>query len=159
MSGLLEHLERQLQSARRLLQIVLAQGDAIRSQDVEGVLARLADVQTELANRTRLEAEREAILRDSAARMGLGVDDVELEHVIAGSADADQDRARAISAELKGVLGEAGRTHEQNQVLIRQELAFLGHLMRVMSGAPQAGYSPAGWTAPPQVATAIDARA
>jgi hypothetical protein len=46
MSGiLLEHLERQLASARRLLQIVLAQGEAIRLQDVETVLARLGDVQ------------------------------------------------------------------------------------------------------------------
>ena len=32
--------------------------------------------------------------------------------------------------------------HAQNRILIRQELAFLDHLMRLMSGVPQAGYSP-----------------
>ncbi len=47
--GLVEHLERQLESNRRLLQIVLAQGEAIKVQDVQTVLARLADVQHEMA--------------------------------------------------------------------------------------------------------------
>jgi hypothetical protein len=43
-TGLVDHLERQLASAQRLLQTVIAQRDAIRAQDVEGVLARLAEV-------------------------------------------------------------------------------------------------------------------
>lgn len=159
MSHVVDHMERQLGSARRLLQIVLAQGDAIRAQDVESVLARLADVHAELGERNRLEIERDAIVRDTAVRLGIRPDEVELEHTILGLEAPAQQHARVLSAELKGVLVEAGRTHEQNQVLIRQELAFLGHLIRVISGAPQAGYSPTGWTAAPQPATAIDARA
>ena len=54
---------------------------------------------------------------------------------------------------------EVGRIHDQNRVLIRQELAFLDHLMRVLSGTPQAGYSATGWLSTPQAATVLDAKA
>jgi hypothetical protein len=60
--AVLDHLERQLASARRLLQIVLAQGEAIREQDVETVLARLGDVQAEMVKRVQLERERDDLL-------------------------------------------------------------------------------------------------
>jgi hypothetical protein len=62
----LGHLQRQLESARRLLGIVLAQGEAIRRRDVESVLARLTDVQAELAERRRLELEREELENERA---------------------------------------------------------------------------------------------
>jgi len=130
--ALLDHLERQLASARRLLQIVLAQGEAIRAQDVEAVLARLGDVQSEMVKRVQLLTTM-------------------------GQRDAEQ--AREISAELRGTLAEVSRVHAQNRILIRQELAFLDHLMRVMSGVPQAGYSPIGPTAAPQPANLVDTRA
>jgi hypothetical protein len=51
------------------------------------------------------------------------------------------------------------RVHAQNRILIRQELAFLDHLMRVMSGVPQAGYSPIGPNAAPQPANLVDTKA
>ena len=159
MSRVVSHLERQLASARRLLGVVLAQNEAIRAQDVEGVLARLADVQAELSVRGVLESERDAILHETGLRLGLDPREVDLDGVLAGSPPAESLRARELSAELRGVLGEVGRIHDQNRVLIRQELSFLGHLMRVLAGAPQAGYSPTGWDATPQPARTVDARA
>ena len=63
MNGLVEHLERQLESNRRLLQIVLAQGEAIKVQDVQTVLARLADVQQEMVKRAQIERERDGLLQ------------------------------------------------------------------------------------------------
>jgi hypothetical protein len=156
---LLPHLENQLESARRLLGLVLAQRDAIKSQDVETLLARLADVQGELAVRQRLEVERDAILREAGVRLGLDPDRVDLDAIVADISPDEAARARALSAELKGVLREVGRVHDQNRVLIAQELSFLGHLMRILSGAPQAGYSPDGWLPNPQPAATVDARA
>jgi hypothetical protein len=41
---LLVHLDTQINSARRLLGFVLDQGKAIRTRDVDAVLARLTDV-------------------------------------------------------------------------------------------------------------------
>ena len=65
--NLLDHLDRQLQSSRRLLAVVIAQGEAIRAQDVEGVLARLGEVQAEMVRRAQIEQERDLIVRTAAA--------------------------------------------------------------------------------------------
>ena len=46
-----------------------------------------------------------------------------------------------------------------NRILIRQELQFLDHLLRVMSGSPQGAYSRLGFDPVPQVVTTVDARA
>ncbi len=159
MTAVLEHLQEQLASARRLLAIVLSQTESIRAQDTEGVLARLADVQAELNVRQRLEATRDDILRSTGARLGIAAAEVDLDAVLMGAPPALADLARELSVELRGVLGEVSRVHEQNRVLIRQELAFLGHLLRVLSGAPQSGYSPSGWVTPPQPVMTVDARA
>jgi hypothetical protein len=156
---LLEHLQRQLESSRRLLEIVLNQRDSIRKQDVESVLASLTDVQSEMSYRARLEAERDLILREVAAKTGSAPETLDLDAVLAGAPEPEAAQARALSAELRGLLGEIGRIHDQNRVLLRQELTFLDHLMRVMSGTPQAGYSPSGWTTARPTATVVDARA
>jgi hypothetical protein len=158
-NGLVTHLEQQVASARRLLRIVLAQGDAIRNQDTEGVLALLADIQTELTTRDRLEIERDAILRATGVRLGIPVDAVDLEAVLAVAPPHEAAPARTLSAELRGLLQEVERTHETNRILIRQELSFLAHLMRVLSGTPSAGYSATGWAPAPQAARTVDARA
>lgn len=159
MTAVVEHLEKQVASSRRLLGIVLAQGDAIRAQDVEGVLARVADIHAELLTRSRLELERSGLIADAAGRFAVDEDDVGIEHVLAGVSFADADRARALSAELQGLLRETERTHRQNQVLVRQELTFLSHLMSILSGAPQGGYLPSGWAPSAQPAHTVDARA
>ena len=151
-SELLDHLDQQLASARRLLQIVLAQGEAIREQDVETVLARLGDVQTEMVKRVQLERERDGLLARAASTLSIDLEDVTLDSLLANLPQPDADRARQVSAEL-------ARVHAQNRILIRQELSFLDHLMRVLSGMPQAGYSPIGNTAAPQPANLVDTRA
>jgi hypothetical protein len=158
-NGVNEHLERQLQSSRRLLQTVIAQSDAIRAQDVEGVLARLAEVQQEMVRRMQLEHERDALLDRAAAALGRPADELTLEMILVLLPADQAARARELSAELRGTLAETARIHGQNRVLIRQELAFLDHLMRVLSGTPEGGYSPRGatTTAPPRM-NLIDTR-
>jgi hypothetical protein len=158
-SALLAHLERQLQSSRRLLEIVLRQNSAIRRQDVETVLASLADVQAEMAHRARLETERETILRTAAVKRGIAPDAIDLDTLLLDEPSTDAHKARAMSGELYGLVSEVGRVHEQNRVLLRQELTFLDHLMRVLSGTPQGGYSAGGMTAPTAAIATVDARA
>jgi hypothetical protein len=158
-SRLTDHLQRQLESSRRLLEIVLSQRDSIRKQDVEAVLASLTDVQSEMGYRARLEQERDAILREAAAATGAAPDTLDLESVLVGMPEHEAAQARALSAELRGLISEVGRIHDSNRVLLRQELTFLDHLMRVLSGTPQAGYSPSGWTTARQTSNVVDARA
>jgi hypothetical protein len=158
-SALVAHLELQVQSSRRMLGVVLAQGQAIRKQDVETVLARLGDVQIEMANQQRLEIQREALLQEASLRLGTPASQLDLERLLDGAPPDEAAAARALSAELQGLVIEIGSVHDQNRVLMRQELTFLNHLMRVLSGSPQAGYSPAGWRAAPQTMNVVDARA
>jgi flagellar FlgN protein len=158
-SAVLSQLEQQVACTRRLLGIVLAQGEAIRRQDVEAVLARLADVQAEMVSRHGLELERDALIAETAHHLGLSGEDITFEHLLLGLDATSAAGARALSAELQGLVLETSRVHQQNQILIRQELAFLSHLMSLMSGSPQAGYLPGGWAPAQQPGHAVDARA
>jgi hypothetical protein len=143
---LLEHLDAQVASTQRMLRALLSQNDSIRREDVEGVLARLGDIQGELAQRQRLELERETLLADAGARLGLAADELDIEDVLTLYPAEDAAAVRERSAELKGLLAEVQRVHDQNQLLIRQELSFLDHLLRLLSGTPQGGYTASGYS-------------
>jgi hypothetical protein len=158
-SALLEHLRRQRESSQRLLEIVVTQNGAIRQQDVATVLASLADLQAEMGYRDRLERERERLLLDAAAALGGAPDTIDLEAILAGRPAAEAAAARELSAELRGLVTEVGRIHNENRILIRQELAFLDHLMRALSGTPQTAYSRTGWDPVPKTVNLLDARA
>jgi hypothetical protein len=138
------HLETQIESARRLLASVLAQGAAIRERDVESVLARLAELKTEMAGRQRLEEERSALLLDAGKALGIAPAAVTLEALTTLMPPATASQARGLSSELKGLLAEIAREHGVNRALMRQELSFLDHLVRLIGQEPSAGYSPGG---------------
>jgi hypothetical protein len=139
---LLVHLDQQIHSARQLLKLVLAQGGAIRERDTEAVLARLADIQSEMVRRNRLETERTSLLQRAGAALGMPATNVTLERLCSlitpGAAIAAKER----SAELRGLLAEIAREHGINRALMRQELAFLSHLTRLIGQEAEPGYSP-----------------
>jgi FlgN protein len=137
----LAHLDVQLDSGRRLLAEVLAQGAAIRARDVEEVLTRLSAIQQEMGARARLEQGRRALLIEAGARLSMAAGEVTVERLVT-VLDADQaDAVRHRSAELRGLLDEVVREHGLNRVLMRQELAFVSHLTQVIHGEPDAGYA------------------
>jgi hypothetical protein len=109
--------------------------------------------------RDRLERERERILLDAATALGAAPDTIDLDAILVGRPAAEAAAARELSAELRGLITEVGRIHNENRILIRQELAFLDHLMRALSGTPQTAYSPAGWDPVPKTVNLLDARA
>jgi flagellar biosynthesis/type III secretory pathway chaperone len=155
-----DHLERQVASARRLLRIVLAQREAIQRQDVETVLVQLSEVQLEMATRAQLELERDEILEQVARRLGVSPETVDLDALLRSIPEPEASDIKERSAELRGLFQEIALVHGQNRVLIRQELSFLDHLIRVLSGTPQGGYEPFGEPkAAPHGWNAVDARA
>jgi FlgN protein len=141
---LLVHLDSQIASARKLLGLVLEQGMAIRARDVDAVLARLADVQTEMGRRGTLEQDRAALLQRAGAALGVQIAAVTLEHLCTLVSPAAAQAARDRSAELRGLLAEIAREHGINRALMRQELAFLAHLTRLIGHEPEAGYAQPG---------------
>jgi hypothetical protein len=57
--------------------------------------------------------------------------------------------ARERSAELRGLLAEIAREHGINRALMRQELAFLSHLTRLVGNDAEPGYNPTGTAGTP----------
>jgi hypothetical protein len=138
----LAHLDAQIVSARRLLECILRQGAAVRSREVDGVLAAMTEIQAEMGARSRLETERAGLLTRAGAALGLSPAGVTLEALTQLMAPDEADMARARSAELRGLLAEIAREHGVNRALMRQELSFLDHLTRMIGQEPQAGYRP-----------------
>ena len=136
---LLAHLDAQLASARRLLGLVLEQGQAIRARDVDGVLGKLAEVQTEMGRRGALEQERAGVLQRAGASLGVPATEVTLERLCLLVTPGAAEMARERSAELRGLLAEIAREHGINRALMRQELTFLDHLLRVSGEEAQPG--------------------
>jgi len=141
---LLAHLDAQLASARRLLSLVLEQGKAIRERDVDGVLGRLADVQTEMGRRGGLEQDRAGLLQRAGATLGVPATEVTLERLCTLVTPGAAEAARLRSGELRGLLAEIAREHGINRALMRQELAFLAHLTRLIGREAEPGYQATG---------------
>ncbi len=145
----IDHLGEQISSGRRLLGSILAQGKAIREQDVEGVVSRLGDIKTEMDLRGRLEGTRSELLTRAGQQLGIPPAAVTLEALTTLMAPLEAAAARERSAELRGRLEEITREHGINRALMRQELAFLDHLMRLVGNEPEAaGYGPAQGATP-----------
>jgi hypothetical protein len=138
------HLDAQLLSARRLLQVVLEQGAAIRARDVQTVVAMTGMLQAEMQRRTLLEEERSRLLDRAGARLGIagGTVTVSLLEQVMDPRTAQAAAAR--SAELRGLLDEVQQEHRINRALMHQELAFLDHLLRLADGSADIGYDALG---------------
>jgi hypothetical protein len=149
-AAVIEHLDEQIASGRRLLAAILAQGKAIREQDVETVVQKLADIKTEMDLRARLDTVRSGLLESAGRSLGVPAPAVTLEALTTLVAPLEAASARERSAELRGLLEEIAREHGINRALMRQELSFLDHLIRLVGGEPEGAYTPdaAGGPAP-----------
>ena len=141
---LLAHLDAQIISARRLLGHVLDQGTSVRARDVDAVLGQLAAIQTEMGRRGQLENDRMRLLATAGQALGLAPAQVTLESLCALVTPGAAELARTRSAELRGLLSEIAREHGINRALMRQELSFLSHLVRLVGNEPEGGYRRAG---------------
>src|SRR5690349_12659043 len=95
------HLEAQLDSARRLLDLILRQGVAIRGQQVDEVLARLSDIQVEMELRGQLEQQRTQLLNRAGAQLGVPGHAITLDAIATLMDPTDAAAARGRSAELR----------------------------------------------------------
>ena len=136
------HLRAQIESARRLLGAVLNQGAAIRARKVDHVLGCMAEIKSEMDLRGQLEEDRTDLLVRAGQRLGVHPAGVTLDGMASLMSEPEAAEARSRSAELRGLLGEVAREHGVNRALMRQELAFLDHLTRLIGQEPEGGYRP-----------------
>lgn len=140
----LAHLDAQIASARSLLEVVLEQGAAIRSRDVQSVVRLAGIMRGEMGRRQLLEEERMKLLQQSGERLGVPAQAVTLSLMGTLMSAEDAQRTDARSAELRGLLHELQREHVGNRALMQVELGFLDHLMRMLALDGNQGYDPRG---------------
>ena len=104
--------------------------------------------------RAGLERVRAQILTHAGAQLGVQAHVVTLDAICSLIPPTDAIAARERSAQLRGMLAEVGRQHQANRILMRQELAFLEHLTRLLGGEEHGGYAPPGAGAPAHPASA-----
>jgi hypothetical protein len=138
------HLDAQIASARSLLAVVLEQGKAIRARDVDSVVRMAGILRGEMGRRQLLEEQRSRLLARSGERLGTAAEAVTLERLCTLMDGAHAERALALSAELRGLLGELQREHSCNRALMQIELGFLDHLMGVLALDGVNGYDTHG---------------
>jgi hypothetical protein len=160
-TAVVAHLDDQLASNRRLLDAVLRQGAATRRQDVDAVLACLTEIQGEMERRAKLEQDRTQLLVAAAGRLARAPHDVTLDALATLMTPFEAAAARERSAELRGLLAEIQREHHVNRALMKQELAFLDHLVRLVGAGEETGYQAHGAvaSAPLQSHRVLDMRA
>jgi hypothetical protein len=140
----LAHLEAQLVAARRLLQVVLEQGAAIRNRDVRAVVQLTGVLQAELQRRQLLEAQRLHLLQRAGTRLGVPGGSVTLALLETLMDPESALAAGARSAELRGLLETVQREHHVNRALMGQELAFLDHLLKLAGIGGDESYNAGG---------------
>jgi hypothetical protein len=140
----LAHLEAQLVAARRLLQVVLEQGTAIRNRDVRGVVQLTGVLQAELQRRQLLETQRLVLLQRAGTRLGVPGGSVTLALLETLMDHESALLAGARSAELRGLLETVQREHHVNRALMSQELAFLDHLLKLAGIGGDESYNAGG---------------
>lgn len=142
----LAHLEAQVESAQRLLGVVLEQGAAIRARDVHAVVRLAGMLHGEMSRRQAIEQERSRLLEHSGALLGMAPEAVTLTRLATLMDPAAAELAHARSAQLRGLLHELQREHTCNRALMRLELSFLDHLMTSLALDGAHGYDPQGST-------------
>ena len=143
-TDVIAHLEAQLVSARRLLQIVLDQGVAVRARDVPNVVSYTGLLQVEMQRRAMIDQDRARLLERAGARLGVAPGAVSINLLDAVMDPLRAQQAHALSAELRGLLEEIQREHHVNRALMNQELAFLDHLLRLSDSDRHLGYDAGG---------------
>ncbi|HUN77608.1 MAG TPA: flagellar export chaperone FlgN [Solirubrobacteraceae bacterium] len=139
------HLQEQIASARRLLEVVLEQGAAIRARDVHNVVRLAGLLHGELTRRAQIERERGLLLQRAGELLGMGAEQVTLTRLCAVMDPAHAGPARELSAQLRGLLHELRREHSCNRAIMQIELSFLDHLMQSLALDGRVnGYDPRG---------------
>ena len=144
----LAHLDAQVDSARRLLEVVLEQGAAIRERDVHTVVRFAGILRGEMGRRQLLEEQRARLLARCGERLGISAEDVTLARLGSLMEPTAAELANARSAELRGLLGELQREHTCNRALMQIELGFLDHLMGILAMDGVSGYDTHGSSKP-----------
>jgi hypothetical protein len=138
----LAHLEAQLESAHRMLAVVLEQGAAIRERAVPDVVRLATSLQAEMHRREVIELERLDLLERASLKLGASAADISIRMLTVLMDEDSAEAARDRTTHLRELLKKIQREHTTNRALMQQELSFLDHLLRLAGSA--GGYANTG---------------
>jgi len=155
-----EHLEEQLESVARLLELVVEQGGAIRSREVHEVVRLAGLLGGEMTRRAQIEQRRAALLVRCGELLGVPAQSVTLTGLCSLIDPESRTLAQERSAKLRGMLAQLEREHACNRALMHVELSFLDELMRSLAldgvhAYDATGTQPAGDRARPHSAIRV----
>lgn len=124
------NVQEQVRVWRRLLDLSLAQLQALQQQDVHSVHAILQEIEIAMLERSRTEVRRGVLLEQAAASLGIPSAQVTRD-VIAAQCDAPLGEALGRAAEeLRALVVELDAVVARNAAMLEQELAIIEVLVR-----------------------------
>jgi hypothetical protein len=115
---------------RRLLDLSLAQLQALQQQDVHGVHALLQEIEVVMLDRSRTEVRRSMLLTQAGSMLGIPADEVTREHLLAHCDEAVAQELTRSAEELRALVVELDAVVARNAAMLEQELAIIDVLVR-----------------------------
>ena len=158
MDTLVNHMQQQVDSLRRMEQILDQQETAVRAGDTEAVLSTVSLIRDELMKRVELEQSRELIIEQWAKDLGCSTDEVTVSRLAA----SDSSRApmlQSLSDQLHELAITVQAKQEYCRALLRSELQFVSHLVDAMYPGRNSGtYKPGSQVPSAAPALSLDVR-
>lgn len=119
------NVDEQARVWRRLLELSVAQQQALQVQDVHTVHAVLQELEVAMLERSRTEVRRGVLLNQAAAVLGMPVDEVTRDVIAVHCEPATAERLRVAAGELRSLIVELDAIVHRNSALLEQELSII----------------------------------
>lgn len=119
------NVDEQVRVWRRLLELSVAQMQALQVQDVHSVHALLQELEITMLERSRTEVRRGVLVQQAAAVLGVPAEDVTRELVAVNCDAATAERMAVAAEELRSLVVELDAIVHRNSALLEQELSII----------------------------------
>jgi hypothetical protein len=115
---------------QRLLTLSNAQRRALDEQDVHAVHALLQEIEVAMLDRSRTEVRRGMLIAQSAGLLGIPVENVTRDAIVACCDQAQGEQLVAAAEELRALIVELDAVVGRNAAMLEQELAIIEVLVQ-----------------------------
>ena len=127
---LTRNVQEQVSVWQRLLTLSQAQRRALEAQDVHGVHALLQEIEVAMLDRSRTEVRRSVLIAQSAGLLGIPVENITRDAIVACCEPALGEQLVVAAEELRVLIVELDAVVGRNAALLEQELAIIEVLVQ-----------------------------
>jgi len=129
-SELCRNVRDQARVWQRLLDLSVAQLQALQVQDVHGVHAVLQEIEVAMLDRSRTEVRRSVLLAQAAALLGMPLDAITRDVIVAYCEPDTAAELVEAAEELRALVVELDAVVSRNTALLQQELQIIEVLVK-----------------------------